>query len=321
MIKFDRKNVLITGGSGFLGRHLAMALAPKCNVIIGGRNHTLIQYASNVTSCISIPLDVRSKDSISNALRIYQPEIIIHAAATKFVQQSEASPDECIETNIIGSQNLAHLASEHNVQVVIGISTDKAAAPVGSIYGHTKSIMERYFISLDAVFETNLLCVRFGNIAWSSGSVLPVWKLMTESDGIVRTSGLGMYRYMFGVDDAVQLVLDAIDIAADMHGTVISSPMEVVPISDLLDAWCEIYRTNYIQCERRLGDKVHEVLIAESELVYSRTFNHNGRLLYAIDYSQLSTKPISKQICTATSPVMSTSCIHKLINNTPAKIF
>jgi len=315
-----KKNILITGGSGFLGRYLALALKSDWNIILGSRNHSLNQYASDVTNCISVPLDVTSRDSLTNVLRIYKPEIVIHAAATKFVQQSEASPDECLETNIVGSQNVAHLSDLHDVRVLIGISTDKAAPPVGSIYGHTKSIMERYFTSLDSSLSTNLLCVRFGNIAWSSGSVLPVWKLMTDTSGLVKTSGRGMFRFMFDVRDAVRLVLDAIELADDYHGSVLSRPMEVVPIADLLDAWCELFQTSYVETERRPGDKTHEILIAKSELMYSKTLEHRNRLLYAIDFSRPSANQILSQICTESSSVMSKESIIKLINSMPPKV-
>ena len=80
--------------------------------------------------------------------------------------------------NILGSTNIARASIEKGVHTVIGISTDKAAPPVPNIYGSSKAIMERMFCSLDYSNDTNFSCVRFGNIAWSTGSVFPIWKKM-----------------------------------------------------------------------------------------------------------------------------------------------
>ena len=123
-------------------------------------------------------MDVSNISSVRDAIIFAKPDIIIHAAATKFVDLSEKFPFECIDTNIIGSSNIARVALENKIQTVIGISTDKAAQPIGNLYGFTKATMERIFLSSNNISKTNFICLRFGNIAWSTGSVLPIWKRM-----------------------------------------------------------------------------------------------------------------------------------------------
>ena len=139
-----------------------------------------IKKKSLITNTEFVPMDVSNISSVRDAVIFAKPDIIIHAAATKFVDQSEKFPFECIDTNIVGSSNVARVALEKNVKIVIGISTDKAAQPIGNLYGFTKATMERIFLSSNYISKTNFLCLRFGNIAWSTGSVLPIWRQMFE---------------------------------------------------------------------------------------------------------------------------------------------
>ena len=98
-----KKNLLITGGSGFLGVHLALELKKKFNVFLGSRNQKRNREASNLTKCKDIPLDVSNISSVRDAVNYCNPSIIIHAAATKFVDISEEFPFECTDVNILGS--------------------------------------------------------------------------------------------------------------------------------------------------------------------------------------------------------------------------
>ena len=107
-----KKNLLITGGSGYLGINLALNLKKKYNVFIGSRNQKRNYDASSKTNCESIPLDVTNIESIRDAVTYCKPKIIIHAAATKFVDISEKFPFECSDVNILGSSNLARVAIE-----------------------------------------------------------------------------------------------------------------------------------------------------------------------------------------------------------------
>jgi FlaA1/EpsC-like NDP-sugar epimerase len=94
---------------------------------------------------------------------------------------------EAIDINVIGSQHVARVAMELGVETVIGISTDKASPPVRNTYALTKALMERMFCSLNGKTATKFVCVRFGNLAWSTGSVLPIWKRMIDQSGVIGT--------------------------------------------------------------------------------------------------------------------------------------
>ena len=127
------ETILITGGSGFLGRHLAVKLKDRYRVVLAARNNGNNQLAQVKTGCIVTPMDITNANSVNDVLSEYKPDIIIHAAATKFVDISEQYPMECIDINVIGSQTLARIAMERKVKKFIAISTDKAAPPVGNL--------------------------------------------------------------------------------------------------------------------------------------------------------------------------------------------
>src|SRR5262249_54012765 len=158
--------------------------------------------------------------------------IIIHAAATKFVDLAEKEPMECVDVNVVGSQNVARVAVDRSVDTVIGISTDKASPPVRNTYGLSKALMERLFCSMDSKTDTQFVCVRYGNVAWSTGSVLPIWKAMHETSGVIRTTGPEMRRFFFTVDEAVSLVLTAMQHVKELRGKVLSRRMKAARIAD-----------------------------------------------------------------------------------------
>ena len=120
-----KKKLLITGGSGFLGINLALKLKKKYEIFLGSRNNKLNHEAKVVTGCEVLPLDVSSSNSLRDAMNYVQPEVVIHAAATKFVDLSEKYPLECIDINVNGSANVVRECLNFKVGKVIGISTDR----------------------------------------------------------------------------------------------------------------------------------------------------------------------------------------------------
>ena len=205
------KTILVTGGTGFLGRRLGLSLREKYKVFLSGRNHDQGRLAQDFSGCPVLPLDVSNIESVRDVISEVRPEIVIHAAASKYVDTAERSPMECLDVNIIGSQHLARVAIEKEVQTVVGISTDKAAPPVVNTYGLTKALMERMFCAMNGKSNTQFACVRFGNMPWSTGSFPPVWKRMHESTGVIGTTGPEMTRLFTLVEDAVMLVTTTIE--------------------------------------------------------------------------------------------------------------
>ncbi|MGH9763855.1 MAG: polysaccharide biosynthesis protein, partial [Blastocatellia bacterium] len=190
-----KKNMLITGGTGFLGRRLGRFFKEHYDVVLAGRNHDQNRLAQTFSGCRVVPLDVASIESVRDVFSETRPAVVVHAAASKYVDVAEAHPMECIDVNVLGSQNVMRVAIDKGVETVIGVSTDKAAPPVANTYGLTKALMERMLCGMDGKTATEFACVRFGNLPWSTGSVFPVWKRMQETSGIIGTTGPEMFRF------------------------------------------------------------------------------------------------------------------------------
>jgi len=264
------KTILITGGSGFLGKKLSKNLSSKYNVVLGSRNNNQNRIANLETFCEVVPLDITSIYSVNDIFKYIKPDIVVHAAATKYVDISETNPHETIDVNILGSQNVARVAIENNIESVIGISTDKTAPPIGNIYGLSKAVMERLFITLNNKYKTNFSCVRFGNIAWSTGSVFPIWEEMTKKNKIVHSTGPKMRRFFFTSDDASDLVIRCIKKINITKGKILIQDMKCAQISDVLAEWCKIYNIKWKKIGKRLGDKNDEYLIGDLEYKYAK---------------------------------------------------
>ncbi len=296
-----KKNLLITGGSGYLGINLANKLKQKYRVFLGSRNQKRNREAYNITGCKDIPLDVSNINSIRDALNYCNPKIIIHAAATKFVDISEEFPFECSDVNILGSANLARVAIEKKVKTVIGISTDKATQPIKNFYGFSKAAMEKLFLSANNNSSTNFLCVRYGNVAWSTGSVLPIWKEMFEKNKIILTTGPKMRRFFFKIDDAVELVNFALKNSKKFAGKIVCADMKSALILDLLKTWIENYGGRFKVIKGRKGDRLDEFLIGNNEIKHTFKINQKSKLYYIIDYDKISSRPVKKIISSKNS--------------------
>lgn len=260
------EKILITGGSGFLGRNLALKLKNNYEVILGSRNNKNNMSASKITGCKSLPLDVSNINSVRDVISEIKPDIIIHAAATKFVDLSEKYPMETIDVNVMGSQNIARVAIENNVKIVVGISTDKSCPPVRNVYGLSKATMERMLVLMNGKHNTKFTAVRYGNVAWSTGSVLPIWNDMHSRTNKIGTTGPEMRRFFFTIDHAVDLVIKAIDNIEITQGKVFSREMKSAKMCDILDVWIKEFGGTWEQIEGRPGERLDEYLVGETEL-------------------------------------------------------
>jgi UDP-glucose 4-epimerase len=221
--------------------------------------------AAHLLKVESIPLDVSNYAATVEMFLRYSPDVVIHAAATKFVDLAEKFPHECIDVNIIGSQNVARASIEAKVGHVLGISTDKAAPPIANIYGLSKSVMEKLFISLNGTSETKFSCVRYGNVAWSTGSVFPIWKRMIDESNHIVTTGPDMSRFFFPVTQAVDLILTALSHKSVVSGKILSVPMKGVEVRRILNVWSQATGATWSIGDRRIGDRELEYLIAQTE--------------------------------------------------------
>ncbi len=314
-----RKTILITGGTGFLGKRLALALKDNYNVILTGRNNKQNMLAKKFSGCEIAPLDVTNIESVRDAFREFKPHIVIHAAATKFVDLAEQYPMECIDVNVVGSQNIARVAVENNVEVVVAISTDKASPPVRNTYGMSKAIMERVFCSMNGKTATKFTSVRYGNVAWSTGSVLPIWKKMHEETGVIGTTGPEMRRFFFTVDEAVKLVLTAMDNIEITQGKVLSRMMKAAKIEDILEVWTKNKGGRFEKIEGRPGERIDEYLIGELELPYTREIVFDDIKHYLISFNEKVPDPISFGLSSENTEKLSDAELLTIINHPPVE--
>ena len=314
-----RQTILVTGGTGFLGKRLGLALKDMYNVILTGRNNKSNMSAHNFTGCQVIPMDVVNIESIRDAVNSFQPDIIIHAAATKFVDLAELQPMECIDVNVVGSQNLLRVAIDNGVETIIGISTDKASPPVRNTYGLSKAIMERMFCSMNDKSETKLVCVRYGNVAWSTGSVLPIWKRMHEETGLIGTTGPEMRRFMFSVEEAVQLVLTALKNVDILQGKVLSRKMKAAQIRDILEMWIQNKGGRWEKIEGRPGEREDEFLIGDIEIPFTSEVTFNSIVHYIISFNQKVANPVKYGLSSANTERLTDSEILDIISNPPVE--
>jgi UDP-N-acetylglucosamine 4,6-dehydratase len=311
------KRILITGGSGFLGRHLAQKLGREHNVLLGARNNGNNMLAEMKTGCKVVPLDITNEKSIRDVLNEFRPDTIIHAAATKFVDLSEKNPFECIDVNVAGSQNIARQAIECGIENVVGISTDKAAPPVGNIYGHSKAMMERLFSSLNGRTKTRFVCTRFGNIAWSTGSVFPIWERMSQVDKKIGTTGPHMRRFFFTVYDAADLVITCMNRIDEFQGGILSLKMKSAQIEDILKVWSEHFSIPYEKIGERPGDKLDEVLIGKIELPHVKQVEIDGKQYYFINFYQKYGNDLTDEVSSANAERLAREELLELIIKKP----
>ncbi len=311
------KTVLITGGTGFLGRQLGSQLKENYRVVLAARNNNQNQIANRITGCEIAPLDVSNLNSVNDVFDEFRPNIVIHAAATKYVDLSEKYPNECIDVNILGSQNIARAALQHEAETVIGISTDKAAPPCRSTYGLSKAIMERLFCAMNGKSATKFTCVRFGNIAWSTGSVFPIWKEMLDQSGEIKTTGPHMRRFFFSVSEAALLVVTALQQIDKVAGKVLSRKMKAAQIEDILKLFIKTYGGKYTKVSERPGESIDETLIGISELSYTNEIMLKDYPHYIISFNEKAAKPFPDILTSANAERLNESEISALISNQP----
>ena len=307
------KKILITGGTGYLGRNLALFYKKKYKVFIGARNNKQNFLVKNLTNCEVVPLDVSNIESVNDCLNYSKPDIVIHAAATKFVDLSEKFPFECIDINIVGSANIARACINKKIPTVVGVSTDKASPPIKNIYGLSKSCMERLFSSIEPYGKTKFICVRYGNVTWSTGSVLPIWKQMFNKNKTILTTGPNMRRFFFSVDEAVSLIDQALKLKDKLAGKILSAEMKSSKMIDILKVWIKKFGGNYKIIQTRKGDRLDEYLIGEDELKYAEVLRIKGKKYFVINFNKLSKKPLKKIVSSKDAKKLSQSEIEKII--------
>jgi UDP-N-acetylglucosamine 4,6-dehydratase len=270
---FDKKNILITGGTGSFGRKFTQLLLQKYkpNKIIIFSRDELKQYemAQEFSDkCMRYFIgDVRDKDRLKKAFR--DVDYVIHAAALKHVPIAEYNPMECIKTNINGAQNVIDAALDNGITKVIALSTDKAANPV-NLYGATKLASDKLFVAANNLVGTSNIqfsVVRYGNVIGSRGSVIPYFKKLIESgEKTLPITDEKMTRFLITLEQGVNFVLKNFE---RMQGGEIFVPkIPSIKIIDLASFMAPTLKQKIIGI--RPGEKLHEIMCPadDSHLTY-----------------------------------------------------
>jgi UDP-N-acetylglucosamine 4,6-dehydratase/5-epimerase len=266
---FENKKILITGGTGSLGKSLTKEIFKKHpktgRVIVFSRDeqkHFQMREEFPIEKFQKLEFiigDVRDYESVKSACK--DVDYIIHTAAMKHVHLSEINPEECIKTNVLGAQNITKVAnSTKSVKSVVALSTDKACAPV-NLYGATKLTSDKLFIAANN--NSSKTChsvVRYGNVMSSNGSVIPFF-LKRKTTGTLPITDPQMTRFNITLQEGVNMVLFALENAWGGELFVPKIPSyNILDLAKAIDSKC---KTKIIGI--RPGEKVHEEMISSSD--------------------------------------------------------
>ena len=258
---------LITGGTGSFGNTFL-------NKIIDSDDYSEIRIFSrdekkqdDLRKRIQKPKvkfylgDVRDKDAVENVVK--GVDYVFHAAALKQVPSCEFFPLEAIKTNILGTENVLSSAEKYNVKKAIILSTDKAAYPI-NVMGMTKALQERIMISGNITIpRTKFICVRYGNVIASRGSVIPLFKHQIEVGGPVTITVPEMTRFLLSLNQAVDTIFFAIEHGE--RGEIIVPNAPSVTVLNLAKALIAETDVDIKITGIRPGEKMHEIMVSDEE--------------------------------------------------------
>jgi len=264
------KSILITGGTGSLGKALTKTILEKWPAI-----KRLVIYSRDEQKQFEMAQefpkskydgiryfigDIRDYDRLKRAM--HGIDYVIHAAAMKHVPIAEYNPMECIKTNINGAENLINACLETEVTRVVALSTDKACAPI-NLYGATKLASDKLFVAANNIRGNNPIkfsVVRYGNVMGSNGSVIPFFQKKVH-EGVLPITDPKMTRFNISLEDGVNMVLFALENA--WGGEIFVPKIPSYRITDVATAIGP-------ECEQRIigirpGEKIHEEMITSSD--------------------------------------------------------
>jgi UDP-N-acetylglucosamine 4,6-dehydratase (inverting) len=270
----DNKSILITGGTGSLGKELTKHILTnfpevKRLVIFSRDEQKQFQMAQEFPNDKFPQIryfigDVRDKDRLVRALSGIN--YVIHAAAMKHVHIAEYNPDECIKTNVGGAQNVVDACLETSVERVVALSTDKACAPI-NLYGATKLTSDKLFVAANNIRGNNPIrfsVVRYGNVMGSNGSVIPFF-MKKKNEGVLPITDPNMTRFNISLQGGVDMVMHALDQA--WGGEIFIPKIPSYRITDVAEAIAPGCKQVIVGI--RPGEKIHEEMITPSDSFYT----------------------------------------------------
>lgn len=272
---FKGKKILITGGTGSLGQALTKRLLSEqvdvVRIYSRNENKQVNMESDFDDDRLRFLLgDVRDLPRLERALE--DVDIVFHAAALKHVPVIEYNPFEAIKTNVIGSSNVIEACLHENVEIAVGVGTDKAVSPLNT-YGATKLLMEKLFVTAGNYLDKNrhktkFLALRYGNVLGSSGSVIPKFIEQIKNGKKISITDPSMTRFSITMEQALEFILSSVSIS---KGSEVFVPkIKAYKIETLKDAMNELF--NNVEVEEipvRQGEKYHETMINGDELKYT----------------------------------------------------
>jgi FlaA1/EpsC-like NDP-sugar epimerase len=284
---FTNKTLMITGGTGSFGntvlKHFMETDLAEIRIFSRDEKkqddmrHHLQSNAPELASKVRFFIgDVRDAQSLRDAM--HGVDYIFHAAALKQVPSCEFFPMEAVRTNVIGTDNVLHVAIEEGVSHVVCLSTDKAAYPINAM-GKSKAMMESvaYANARNGAGRTTICCTRYGNVMCSRGSVIPLFIEQIRNGGPLTITDPNMTRFLMNLDEAVDLVQFALEHANP--GDLFIQKAPACTIADLADAVQEVFGhvdTHIIGT--RHGEKLFETLMTREEYLRAEDMGNYFRV-------------------------------------------
>lgn len=274
MMEINNKSILITGGTGSLGKALTQHILNKYpevkRLVIFSRDEQkqfqmAQEYPVNEYPQLRFFIgDVRDKERVIRAM--HGIDYVIHAAAMKHVPIAEYNPDECIKTNIGGAQNIVDACLQTKVERVVALSTDKACAPI-NLYGATKLTSDKLFVAANNIKGWNPIrfsVVRYGNVMGSNGSVIPFF-INKRNEGKLPITDVNMTRFNISLQGGVDMVMHALEYAWGGEIFVPKIPSyRIIDVAKAIGPDCE-----QVNVGIRPGEKIHEEMITPSDSFYT----------------------------------------------------
>ena len=283
------KTVLVTGGGGSIGSELCrqvMRFKPAKLLIFDIYENCAYEllmelqqkYGRDVPVTVLVG-SIRDKARLDEVFETYHPTVVFHAAAHKHVPLMEISPAEAVKNNVFGTKNLLTSASEHGVERLVQLSTDKAVNPT-SVMGCTKRLCEMLIQTFAGNTDMKCVAVRFGNVLGSHGSVIPLFEAQIKKGGPVTLTDANIERYFMTIPEAAQLVLQA-GALAESGSIYVLDMGEPVKIMDLAKQLIRFYgyepgvNMDIKIVGLRPGEKLYEELMMDEEQDKMRRTVHN----------------------------------------------
>ena len=268
MSQLDGASVLITGGTGSLGKSLVHYLLTETKarrIAVFSRDelkqHDLRMHFKDEPRLRWFLGDIRDLDRLKRAF--HGVDFVIHAAALKQVDTGEYNPMEFIKTNVLGSQNVIDASIDAGVKRVVALSTDKASSPI-NLYGATKLTADKLFVAANNysyTYGTTFSVVRYGNVMGSRGSVIPIFKNLASQGKPLPITDLRMTRFWISIEDAVKFVIDSLEMMTGGELYVPRIPsMKIIDLAHAVSA-----NSKLEEIGMRPGEKLHEEMISADD--------------------------------------------------------